>query len=168
MSTVKQIALIVMLSCLAGFFRFLPMDDDFHLIKKQREPLKNLEQVAEATKNELTTIDRLPELAIIELEFAENLFENKTAVFLDARSLNEFQAEHITNAVHIDFEMIEDFERLIDSLDRNQLYVTYCGGSGCELSTDLGEYLFYEMEFQKILIFHAGLETWIYAGLPTE
>jgi len=166
MSIIKQIAIILVLSILAGVFRFLLMDDDFSLIKKPRAPLKNFEQTVDP--NEETISDSLLTPAIIELDLAMRFFEEKSAIFLDSRSKSEFQSGHIPNAIHIDFEMIEDFADLVDSLDRKKLYITYCGGRNCELSTDLGEYLFYELAFQKILIFHEGLEAWNYAGLPIE
>ena len=53
-------------------------------------------------------------------------------------------------------------------LNFSQPIIIYCSGGDCELSMHLGNVLFDEYEFEKILIFDAGFPAWEELGYPVE
>ena len=63
---------------------------------------------------------------------------------------------------------IDSYEDLILDLDPTQPVIIYCSGGECELSMHLGNILFDEYEFKKILIFEAGYPAWKESGYPIE
>lgn len=52
-------------------------------------------------------------------------FENSQQVLLDVRTLEEYEEGHLPNAINIDFKS-DDFEEIIDSLDKSKTYYVYC------------------------------------------
>ena len=155
----NQIIVIVLISTFLGLFRFLMMNDpEFTLIKKERAIEK------------ITTFSvpvNMTEPMAINLEFAKYLFDSQSAVFIDARDVEDYEGGHIHNAVNIPFDYYEDYEEVIDRLNTTALYVIYCSGDECSLSMDLADYLFNEMLFERILIFEGGWPKWRDAEYPS-
>ena len=155
----NQIIVIFSMALSLGLIRFIFMEDsEFKLIKKER------------IIQEITTFsvpDNMTEPMAIDLEFAKHLFDEKTAVFIDARDPEDFDGGHIQNSINIPFDYYEDYEEIIDSLDTAAVYVIYCSGDECSLSMDLADYLFNELLFEKVLIFEGGWPQWRDAEYPS-
>ena len=111
--------------------------------------------------------DLLDEPMTIDIDLAYNFFLNKS-LFVDARDPEDYLNERIQNSINIPYEEVEDYEDLILGLDSVQPVVIYCSGGECELSMHLGDVLFDEYEFKKILIFEAGFPAWKEVGYPIE
>ena len=141
-----------------GLIRFAFMNDpEFTLIKKER------------IIKEITTFsvpEDMTEPMIISLEFAKYLFDQKSAIFIDAREAEEYEVGHIENSINIPYDYYEDYEEIMDGLDDEGTYITYCSGGECSLSIDLADYLYNEKLIEKILIFEGGWPLWRDAGYP--
>ena len=158
MTQKNQIILIVLLSTSLGFIRYTMLNEpDFTLIKKERV----LHEISTFSVPETIT-----EPMAISLEFAKHLFDNNSAIFVDARDLEDYEGGHIQNAINIPYDYYEDYENLIDSLDTGVVYIIYCSGEECSLSMDLADYFFNELLFEKILIFEGGWPQWRDAEYP--
>lgn len=57
--------------------------------------------------------------------FAEKLMNEKNAVILDVRTLNEFRKGHMPDAVNLDIHN-ENFQKHIKALDKTKSYFVYC------------------------------------------
>ena len=141
-----------------GLLRFAFMNDpEFTLIKKER------------VIHEITTFSVPEDMTgpmTINLEFAKYLFDQKSATFIDARETEEYDAGHIENAINIPYDYYEDYEEIMDGLDDEGTYITYCSGGECSLSIDLADYLYNEKLIGKLLIFEGGWPQWKDAGYP--
>ena len=154
----KQVVIIFSLAVFLGLIRFVFLDDpEFTLIKKERI----IQKISTFTIREDMT-----EPMAINLEFAKFLFDEKSAVFIDARDSEDYELGHIKNAVNIPFDYYEDYEEVINSLDNTTVHVIYCSGEECSLSMDLADYLFNERVFEKILIFEGGWSQWRSSEYP--
>ena len=155
----KQIITIILVSTILGLIRFLFIQDqNFTLIKKK----KIVEQLTS-----FIIPENLSEPMAISLEFAKFLYDEKSAKFIDARDIEDYNAGHMKNAIHIAYDYYEDYEDIINSLDPTSLYIIYCNGTECSLSLDLAEYLYNELLFEKILIFEGGWPEWRDAKYPS-
>lgn len=156
----KQIIFIFSLAIVLGFLRFLFLDDpEFALIKKER--------VVE-TIDSFSVPDDMTSPMAINIDFAQHLFNEKLAVFVDARDAEDYSSGHIENAVNIPFDYYEDYEESINDLDDTFTHVIYCSGEDCSLSMDLADYFFNELAFEKVLIFEGGWPQWRAAELPSS
>jgi rhodanese-related sulfurtransferase len=110
--------------------------------------------------------DKYPGVTFISLAETEQLFAKKVAVFIDARSQEEYVSGHIPGALNLPLEEAQRGEvgdRLRASLDR--ALVVYCQGGDCETSISLAKIL-YESGFKDIKVFQGGWAEWKAAGLP--
>ncbi|MBC8256202.1 MAG: DoxX family membrane protein [Candidatus Marinimicrobia bacterium] len=156
----KQIIFIFSLAIVLGFIRFSILDDpEFTLIKKER--------ILETINSFSVPEDMISPMAI-NLEFAQHLFNENMAVFVDARDSEDYNSGHIENAVNIPFDYYEDYEDAINEMDDTFTHVIYCSGEDCSLSMDLADYFFNELAFEKVLIFEGGWPQWRDAELPSS
>ena len=64
--------------------------------------------------------------------------------------------------------MMSDYEDTILDLDPIKPVIIYCSGGECDLSIHLGDVLFDEYEFEKVLIFEDGFPAWKELGYPIQ
>ena len=156
----KQIIFIFSLAIVLGLIRLSFLNDpEFTLIKKER--------IVETISSFSVPEDMTSPMAI-NIEFAQNLFNEKLAVFVDARESEDYNSGHIENAVNIPFDYYEDYEDAINNMDDTFTHVIYCSGEDCSLSMDLADYFFNELAFEKVLIFEGGWPQWRDADLPSS
>lgn len=158
MTLKNQILTILLFTLLLSGLRLLTIDDpSFTIIKKQK------------ISPEISLIpEEFTEPMSINLDLAKNLFDDKSAIFIDARDVEEYNNGHIFSAINIPFDYYDDYEAVLDSLQTDQLYVIYCNGEECSLSLDLAEYLFNELLFEKVLIYEGGWPEWKNSELPSS
>jgi rhodanese-related sulfurtransferase len=102
----------------------------------------------------------------ISLDEAKNLYQSRSAVFLDARPLEEYTQGHIQGAISIPWHDAE--QRVMDvtaDLASDAVIITYCDGDACELSTDLALFL-ENLGFSNVRVLVNGWTLWRNAGLP--
>ena len=167
--TIKQITFILLLSTLLGLVRFYFLkDDDFTLIKETRV-LQEVEAQGSDSSGAIFTIpDFMTEPMMASLEFTKYFFDNKKAVFVDARESEEFGVSHIAGAINIPFDYYDEYMDTIDALKYDDVFIIYCGGGECSLSLDLADVLFSNKAFENVFVFEGGLPAWQDAGYPTE
>lgn len=104
----------------------------------------------------------------IPLDQAKQLFERKTAIFLDARPQSQYEDGHISGALSLPWQDVTSaFTEIAGELEDNQTIVTYCDGENCELSHDLAMFL-KEMGFTDVRVLINGWTVWQDAGLPSR
>jgi rhodanese-related sulfurtransferase len=104
----------------------------------------------------------------ISLDEAENLFFTGAAVFIDARSEQDYAQGHIQNARSLPWHEVDlKFMGVTEELDLEMPIVTYCDGETCELSYNLALFL-RDAGFLNTRVLVNGWTLWQQAGLPAE
>ena len=159
-------SVIIILAVLLGMVRFLFTEKDFTLLKKERI----LPRIETLDDDSLKVV--LPSIATeptyIGLTGAKQLFNTREALFIDARDTTDFGNLHISGAINIPFDYYEDHLSKLQQTDTSSVIVTYCSGDECDLSVELGDVLFYDLNYHHVFVFDGGMNYWIEEGLPTE
>jgi rhodanese-related sulfurtransferase len=104
----------------------------------------------------------------ISLEEAEKLYFTHAAMFIDARSAEEYARGHIRGARSLPWQEVDlNFMAVTADLDLTTPVVTYCDGETCELSHDLALFL-RDAGFADTRVLVNGWTIWQQAGLPVE
>jgi rhodanese-related sulfurtransferase len=104
----------------------------------------------------------------ISLNEAEKLFFTDAAVFIDARSEEEYARGHIQGALSLPWHDVDlNFIAVTQDMDMGTQIVTYCDGETCELSHDLALFL-RDAGFVNTRVLVNGWTLWQQAGLPME
>ena len=105
---------------------------------------------------------------IEDIAIAKQIFDSSNALFVDARSRDNYDDGHIPGAVSMP---IGEFDNLIDSfMDQHsvdQTIVTYCTGRTCEDSHNLAQLLM-DFGFTDVKVFIDGFPGWKAEGHPIE
>ena len=103
---------------------------------------------------------------MISLADAKALFESHSAVFIDARPVEEFDRGHIQNARSLPWDGAEQqVINVIGNLPNDARIITYCDGATCNLSKDLAQ-LLKSLGFTRVQVLVNGWTIWHDAGLP--
>jgi len=107
------------------------------------------------------------ESLIVSLEEARSLCREKGAVFLDARSPEEYGRGHIRCAQNVPWKSFDAYiDRVWGRFPDDAWIVTYCDGEQCSLSEDLAQELI-AMGYRNVRVLLHGWTRWLKAGLPT-
>ena len=110
-----------------------------------------------------------PGISFINLLYAHKLYDDKLAVFLDSRSLQEYETAHISGAISMPAR--ELLKGIIDPIkilpDKEAVLISYCDGGECELSLDIAKVLS-TRGYRNIFILGEGYPGWETAGYPTD
>ncbi len=98
---------------------------------------------------------------------AKQLFDQRQAIFIDARKPELFTAGHIAGARLLTWSGPDAPPEIPTDLDRRQLYVIYCIDVQCEIALELAFYL-YAQDFQFLRVYPGGYQEWSAAGYPIE
>ena len=106
------------------------------------------------------------ESLVISLEEARALCLDKGAVFLDARSEEDYSRGHVQCAQNIPWQSFEKYmDRIWGVIPEEAVIVTYCDGEHCALSEDLAKELI-AMGYKNVKVLLNGWTRWSEAGLP--
>ena len=106
---------------------------------------------------------------VIDLAMAKRLFDQKAAVFVDARSSWPYQLGHVPGALNVPpSEILAVLDAALADLSRDTALVVYCSGTTCNLGNKLAQKLTEEMDFTRIYVFEGGFPQWEEAGYPVE
>lgn len=104
----------------------------------------------------------------VQYPIVKKLFDAGAALFVDARSPEEFAEGHIRGAVNLPFDDVFKKPDLAKQLaDGGRPIVAYCGGGDCELSRNLA-FALIEGGHRKVLVFLGGTAGWTAAGQALE
>jgi phage shock protein E len=102
---------------------------------------------------------------VTEISPADAAAKAKTgeAVIIDVRDKEEWDEDHIPNAVHLSRSTIElDIEEKVP--DPNAVIICHCGGGG---RSALAAESLQKMGYKNVRSMAGGLKAWKAAGLPT-
>jgi rhodanese-related sulfurtransferase len=102
--------------------------------------------------------------SVISLKDAFKMLNDKKAVFLDTRDLNEFGKYHVPGAIHI--EPGKGGTEKVKAI-RTGIFIAYCYGPGCPLAEELASEL-RAKGVKNITVMPEGWEGWASAGYPEE
>lgn len=98
------------------------------------------------------------------LDVAQRFHAAGAALFLDARSAEEYAEGHVAGAVNLPFDDVYRNPALAKAVEaKGRVLITYCGGGDCDLSRNLAFSLI-DSGFRKVLVFKDGLPAWVSAG----
>ena len=99
----KQIIIILLLSTALGMLRYIFIEDsDFTLIKKERV----IEKV-----DSFIIPDDIAGPMVVDLEFSKYYFDQKSAIFIDARDPEDYNVSHIKNSINIPYDSLISLPR---------------------------------------------------------
>ena len=99
---------------------------------------------------------------------AKSIFDKGAAIFVDARSQNDYDNGHIPGAVSLPVGQFEaGIAFFLNRFSPGQPIVTYCSGRTCEDSHNLAEALS-DVGFTNVRIFIDGFPAWEAEGYPIE
>ena len=120
--------------------------------------------VTAKAKNELV----IKELEVGTVNLSRKLFDTGDYIFVDARSVEDYQEGHIKGAVSLPIGQVD--EKLSVFLERyppETPIITYCSGRTCQDSHHLAEVLM-EMGYDNINVFIDGFPGWEAEGHPVD
>jgi len=112
--------------------------------------------------------EEYPDILFITLAEAEDLFNTRSALFIDSRQADLYHAGHIFGAFSLPYGagetgvLLAEWDRPLD-----EILVVYCDGQECRSSVHIARQL-HDAGFLDIRIFFGGWEEWNGAGLPVE
>ena len=108
------------------------------------------------------------DLEIDDVKIAKRIYDSREAVFVDARSRENYEEGHIKSAVSLP---VGQFHEFIDTFKAQystaSTIVTYCSGRTCDDSHKLAQLLF-EQGYTKVSVFIDGYPGWEAEGFPIE
>lgn len=94
--------------------------------------------------------------------------EEGTAIIIDARDPNEYEAGHILGSLNLpDHHFMEAFQEYGDSLPREIPLVVYCQGGQCDQSHTVLDQL-QDLGFEFLFLYKEGWNGWKERGFPSE
>ena len=108
------------------------------------------------------------ESLMISLEEAGMLFFDRSALFLDARSSEEYAEGHIEGAVNLPWDEFDDhFATVMADIPPQTPLITYCDGESCGLSKELAMALLAK-GYNNVRVLVNGWTLWQEKRLPIE
>lgn len=109
----------------------------------------------------------------IDLQQAQLDHQLGTALFVDARGMEEFECGTIPGSINIPFEEMPDgdltgyLDSALSEASFDRPIIVFCSGEECDLSLHLGRFL-YSSGYTRVAIFFGGAREWEQAGLEVE
>ena len=139
--------------------------DTVNSLFKNNIALKNKKEDSKKIKRE-SEVKPFKEPIAIKLDQAYRLFK-QNITFIDARANEDYKAGHIKGALNLPYYNFDPYKKVLGKIPKDNIIVTYCAGSECDLSILLGKQLF-EMGYKRVYIFFDGWNEWEKAKYPTE
>jgi rhodanese-related sulfurtransferase len=103
---------------------------------------------------------------LVSLEEARSLFEAHAAVFIDARSGEDYRAGHIEGALNLP---ADSFDKALPAIElkvpRDSVVIAYCDGDQCSLGREAARQLSAQ-GYSHVMVLINGWTLWRDAGLP--
>lgn len=95
-------------------------------------------------------------------ELIQNNQDNENFMILDVRTPQEYQEEHLEDAINIDYYS-ENFQDRLSELDKNKIFLVYCQ-SGSRSTNAVT--IMINLGFVELYNMLGGIAAWISAGYP--
>jgi rhodanese-related sulfurtransferase len=103
---------------------------------------------------------------LIPLDEAKDRFFTGSAVFVDARPRELFEAGHIQGARNLPIAQFDQLaEEVFTEFQEDTLFITYCDGEDCDLSGHLALKL-KQIGYENVRVLHNGWSAWKSHHLP--
>lgn len=145
-----QIIVILLLASLSGII--------FNRIRghKVPHPITQIKGLASSREN----------IRNISSEVAFSYLTSRRAIFIDARSQEQYNEGHIRGAISIPYENLEKYyETLIKEIPPDKFIIVYCGSRSCQLSMMLAKELI-QMGYSNVMVLKGGWKEWKKLNLP--
>lgn len=110
----------------------------------------------------------LHEQEIKDIQTVKKLYDEKSILFVDARSGEDYEEGHIKGAISLPINRFnEKMPEFIETYPVSQPIITYCSGRECDDSHYLAEKLMH-MGYTDVKIFIDGYPGWEEEGYPVE
>jgi rhodanese-related sulfurtransferase len=130
-------------------------------------PVSTVQHPAAADSAAADTTHALAEGAISLAEM-KRLFDEGTAIILDARDAAEYEQGHIPGAINIPYDRIPEYFDILNSqVPMDAHVVVYCRSLTCDFSDQLATELKI-IGYQNVSVFSGGWDQWTTAGYPIE
>ena len=106
-------------------------------------------------------------LEMVSLEKAKELYETKSALFIDARHDFEYKMGHIHDAINIALKEIDTHRIRLEGIPKEKTLIVYCDGVECNSSIELALKLM-ELKFTTVRVFFGGWQEWKENNLPID
>lgn len=107
-------------------------------------------------------------IRVVTTEEAGRIVEEGMHFLFDARAPEAFAKQRLPGAMNLYSEAFDEFfPQYAMMLVPEQPILVYCSGKACDESLLVGKHLA-ELGFTNLVLFAAGMEGWLAAGLPTE
>ncbi len=108
------------------------------------------------------------DLEIDDVRIAKQIYDSGKAVFVDARSREDYEDGHIKGAVSLPVgQFDESIDAFHDQYSPASSIVTYCSGRTCEDSHRLA-YLLFDEGYTNVTVMIDGYPGWESEGYPIE
>ena len=150
-NNIKDIFLLILVSLLFGVCRVF-LVGDIPFIKQSPKLISNDELVN----------TQLDAPKVVTISQCKEMFDQKSAFFIDARDSMVYDEGHILGAINIHFESNDDDQILsrLEGVEENDFLIIYCSGGDCDLSEELGNHLFEYLGYRNILLYEGGFPEW--------
>lgn len=110
---------------------------------------------------------RLARNMAITLEEARRFCESRSAIFVDARSSDDYCEGHILCARNLPLKDVDErLDSAMAGIPLEETIVVYCDGEECSLSEELAKELFFR-GYENVRVLVNGWSRWVEAGFPT-
>ena len=103
---------------------------------------------------------------ILTVEQTKEIFDSKTAVFIDARPMFSYSRGHIPGALNVPYSS-RTKEQLLKDVEKEENIVVYCYSSRCNQARILATEL-KKLDYKHVAVFNGGISEWQKAGHPVE
>lgn len=110
-----------------------------------------------------------PGIPFIDLVSSKKLFDDRLAIFVDARNPQEYEIGHVSGAINLPARGLLRGDIEPDKVlpDRETVLITYCDGGECEFALDVAEGLS-KRGYSNVFVLGEGYPGWDAAGYPID
>ena len=110
---------------------------------------------------------QFPGVRTLDLAQTHQIWQEKQALFVDARKAAEYQKSHVQGAVNQLPETWALSSSELMKLDRRRELVVYCSQKSCDDAFKLAKKL-QAAGFSRVVVFTGGFQAWHEAGYPAD
>jgi len=161
MKTAKELGILLSISIVAAFLvnNFSPVGIAW---VGQWETSQGT--VTARAKNDVVFDD----LEIGDVTIARRLYDSGNALFVDARSHEDYEYGHIKGAISLPVGEFDAFiDKFLELYALDSPIITYCSGRTCKDSHHLAQLLIYR-GYENVSVFIDGFPGWEAKGYPIE
>ena len=161
MKTLKEVSIIIGISAILAFGANYISPNGIALVGQW-----DISQgvVTAMEKNDVV----MDELAIDDIMHAKSLYDSGNVLFVDARSMEDYNDGHVKGAIFMPVGEYDDqIDAFLELYDLDHPIVTYCSGRTCEDSHHLAQLLM-ERGYLNISVMIDGLPGWEAEGYPID